>query len=219
MKKIFTLTLLILGVSLAISQEQGSVVIKWTEKKELSYGNFSYSVPQFNAVNYQFDTYNKTLKFSLQIKLNNLVNENGLQISNPVFESISENQLGDLSTKNIPSELIYSLRNSIARDLYYGLITISPIIKEGNAYKKLVSFSYSIAQNTANRNSILLNNVSTVENSVLSSGNWYRFYVEKSGVYKISKSFLQSLGLETNVDPRKIKISAGAAQDRNARAP
>jgi hypothetical protein len=206
MKKIFTLTLLVLGVSLAISQEQGSVVIKWTEKKELSYGNFSYSVPQFNAVNYQFDTYNKTLKFSLQIKLNNLVNENGLQISNPVFETISENQLGDLSTKNIPSELIYSLRNSIARDLYYGLITIFPIIKEGNDYKKLVSFSYSLAQNTANRNSLLSNNVSTIENSVLSSGNWYRFYVEKSGVYKISKSFLQSLGLETNVDPRKIKI-------------
>jgi hypothetical protein len=206
MKKIFTLTLLVLGVSLAISQEQGSVVIKWTEKKELSYGNFSYSVPQFNAVNYQFDTYNKTLKFSLQIKLNNLVNENGLQISNPVFESISENQLGDLSTKNIPTELIYSLRNSIARDLYYGQITISPIIKEGNAYKKLVSFSYSIAQNSANRISLLSNNVSTIENSVLSSGNWYRFYVEKSGVYLISKSFLQSLGLETNVDPRKIKI-------------
>ncbi|MCA6423983.1 MAG: type IX secretion system sortase PorU [Flavobacterium sp.] len=206
MKKIFTFILLVLNISLAISQEQGSVVLNWTEKKELSYGNFSFSVPQFNAVNYMFDTYNKTLKFSLQIKLNNLVNENGLQISNPVFESISENQLGDLSTKNIPTELIYSLRNSIARDLYYGQITISPIIKEGNAYKKLVSFSYSITQNSANRNPLLLNNVSTVENSVLSSGNWYRFYVEKSGVYKISKSFLQSLGLETNVDPRKIKI-------------
>jgi hypothetical protein len=44
-------------------------------------------------------------------------------------------------------------------------------------------------------------------NSVLASGDWYQFYVEKSGVYKISKGFLQQLGLDiSKVDPKKIKI-------------
>jgi hypothetical protein len=206
MKKIFTVLLLIFNIYLSISQEQGNVTLNWSDKKALSYGEYSYILPQFNAKNYQFDTYSKILIYSLQIKLNNLVVENGIQLNNIVFEPITENQLGDLSIKNIPTELKYSLKNSIARDLNYGQISISPIIKEGNTFKKLVSFSYSITQNIANRNPLLTNNVTAIENSILSSGNWYRFFVEKSGVYKISKSFLQSLGLETNVDPRKIKI-------------
>ena len=33
-----------------------------------------------------------------------------------------------------------------------------------------------------------------------------RFYIEKSGIYKISKSFLSSLGVNVNGDPRQIKI-------------
>ena len=47
----------------------------------------------------------------------------------------------------------------------------------------------------------------SISNSVLSSGKWNRFYVEKSGVYKLSKSFLSSLGFDMNsVNPTKIKI-------------
>src|SRR5690606_17039127 len=79
------------------------------------------------------------------------------------------------------------------------------IIKEGNSFKRVKSFTYSINP-SASRIAPLFNNVAAVSNSVLASGDWYRFYVEKSGVYKISKSFLQSLGMNTSVDPRKIKI-------------
>src|SRR5690606_36576311 len=39
------------------------------------------------------------------------------------------------------------------------------------------------------------------------SGDWYRFYVEKSGVYKISRTFLQQLGMNSNsINPSTIKI-------------
>lgn len=189
----------------AISQEQGTVSLKWTDKKEFSYGSYSYVVPQFNIENYQFDSYSKTLNFSLTLKLNNSVNENALQITNLVFEPISESQLGDIDVKRIPSTLKYTFKNYTARDLFYGKITVSPIIKEGNSFKKLLSFNYSLKQN-AMRLQPNTNNVTAIQNSVLSSGNWYRFYVEKSGVYKITKSFLSSLGLQTDVDPRKIKI-------------
>ena len=69
----------------------------------------------------------------------------------------------------------------------------------------MISFSYTIQQNSA-KAQVYPNNITAIETSVLSTGNWYRFYVQKSGVYKITKSFLQGLGLDTNVDPRKIKI-------------
>ncbi|MFT3687427.1 MAG: type IX secretion system sortase PorU [Phycisphaerales bacterium] len=206
MKKIITLCILTMYALSAMAQEQGNVSLTWTEKSAYPYGNFSYNIPQFNMANYQFDAYAKTLSYSLNIKLNNRINENALQITNLVFEPITESQLGDIAIKKIPSTFKYTFTNSISRDEYFGEIKITPIIKEGNSFKKLISFSYSFAQNASRTQQPLTNTIMSVQNSVLSSGNWYRFYVQKSGVYKISKSFLSSLGLNTNADPRKIKI-------------
>lgn len=205
MKKIITLSLLIANIFFAVAQEKGMISLKWTDKKPLSYGKYSYTLPQFNVENYQFDAYSKTLLCGLNVKLNYSINEDALQITNVVFEPISESQLGDLSTKNIPSTFKYTFKNNIARDQFYGKINITPIIKEGNSFKKLISFTYSFGQN-ALRVAPQNNTTTAIENSVLNSGNWYRFYVQKSGVFKITKSFLSSLGLNTNVDPRKIKI-------------
>ena len=93
MKRIFTICLLFLSSFLAIAQEQKNVSLNWTDKKELSYGRFSYMVPQFNTQNYEFDVYSKTISYSLTIPLNSMVNENAIQISNLIFEPILESQL------------------------------------------------------------------------------------------------------------------------------
>ncbi len=205
MKKIITLCILITNAFFAISQEQGTVSLNWTDKKAVSYGDVSFVVPQFNLENHQFDTYSKTLHYALTIKLNGNLSENALQITNLVFEPISESQLGDVAIKSIPAIFKQSFKILNARGQFLGKINLTPIIKDGNSYKKLVSFNYSFSQNTL-RAEPLRNNITAIENSVLSSGSWYRFYVQKSGIYKISKSFLSSLGLNTAVDPRKIKI-------------
>ena len=205
MKRIIILSFFIFHTLFLLGQEQQNVTIPWVEKRELSFGNFSFNVPQFSSESFNFDSYKKTVTYNLRVNLTNLVNENALQITNLVYEPMQTTELGDLAINEIPSVLKYTFRSSIARDKYYGLITVSPIIKEGGSYKKLKSFSYSINQ-TSSRSTLLSNNIAPITNSVLSSGNWYRFYVQKSGVYKISKSFLQGLGLATNIDPRKIKI-------------
>ena len=44
-------------------------------------------------------------------------------------------------------------------------------------------------------------------NSVLAAGEWFRFYVEKSGVFRLDRRFLVSLGMDVaNIDPRNLKI-------------
>ena len=44
-------------------------------------------------------------------------------------------------------------------------------------------------------------------NSVLSSGDWFKFSVDTTGVFKIDKNFLQQLGVSTNnLNPKKIQI-------------
>jgi len=70
-------------------------------------------------------------------------------------------------------------------------------------FKRVKSFTLDY---TISNNNRVNNSVNSIQNSVLSTGNWHRFYVEKSGVYKLSKSFLQSIGVNVAVDPRNIKL-------------
>ena len=48
---------------------------------------------------------------------------------------------------------------------------------------------------------------SQVVNSVLSEGNWFKFSVDTTGVFKIDRSLLQEIGIATNnLNPKKIHI-------------
>ncbi|WP_231494730.1 type IX secretion system sortase PorU [Polaribacter sp. Hel_I_88] len=52
-----------------------------------------------------------------------------------------------------------------------------------------------------------------VSNSVLSSGNWFQFSVDTTGVFKIDRSFLQQIGIATNgLNPKKIHIYGNGGQ-------
>ncbi len=54
---------------------------------------------------------------------------------------------------------------------------------------------------------------STVKNSVLSQGTWYKFAIDTTGVFKIDRSFLQSLGINTNsINPKNIRIFGNGGQ-------
>ena len=94
----------------------------------------------------------------------------------------------------------------MAREQALIFLSFNPIIRDGQGFKKVKSlnFTYKFKQ----QNEIVNRNLATssIQNSVLSSGNWFRFYVEKSGVYLITKSFLSELGVDVNADPRTIKI-------------
>lgn len=58
------------------------------------------------------------------------------------------------------------------------------------------------AQNNTIQKSFL-----TVKNSVLSQGTWYKFAIDTTGVFKIDRQFLQSLGINTStINPKNIRI-------------
>jgi hypothetical protein len=52
-----------------------------------------------------------------------------------------------------------------------------------------------------------------VTNSVLSSGDWYKFSVDTTGVFKIDRNLLQRIGISTNeLNPKKIHIYGNGGQ-------
>ncbi|MBA2407369.1 MAG: type IX secretion system sortase PorU, partial [Chitinophagales bacterium] len=87
-------------------------------------------------------------------------------------------------------------------------ISIVPFRKNPSSgmVEKLVSFRYNITvipsgeTTTRGEDNYALH-------SVLSSGNWYKISVNKDGIYKIDKSFLDGLGISTSsIDPHNIRI-------------
>lgn len=205
MKKIVSLITLLISTC-TFAQQKGEMTISWAGKSTVNVGEEKVVLPQFDPLNFQYDNYTKQLYFNFKIPLNKEINENSIQITNIVYERISRLELGDLSITTMPNAPNGIAKNLKSRDDLFAFISLSPIIKEGDGFKKIKSFSYSLNASTNQRSSIN-DEFNTLSNSVLNTGDWYRFYVVKSGVYKLSRSFLSGLGINVNgLDPRKIKI-------------
>ncbi|WP_281336601.1 type IX secretion system sortase PorU [Flavobacterium eburneipallidum] len=205
-KKILAFLVLIPFISFA--QLKGDITIEWLEKTEMSFGDFKINVPQFSGNCYNFSFAQKSLIYTLNLTESNSLEEKSVQITNIVYEPLTSSQVGDLNLSTIPANPSASLKTVQSRDVKQNFLNISPIIKDELGFKRIKSFSYSINSNNARIASTnAINKTAAISNSVLAAGDWYQFYVEKSGVYKISKTFLQQLGLNTaSVDPKKIKI-------------
>lgn len=188
------------------AQLNGNYSIDWNNNLSYSYGAYSYMIPHFQSNYFFFNTASKSIFFISKIAVNAPIDEDSVVIDKLDYEDVSLLQLGDLSLSTIPKQLTKSIKNYKSRNDFYVSITLSPIIKVENGYKRLKSFSYTMKQK-ANSGFETQRNFNVITNSVLASGDWYRFYVEKSGVYALSKEFLNQLGLNVdNIDPRKIKV-------------
>ena len=208
MKK-FIILLLIFVVSVGFSQNSGNVVLEWSSKKTIAYNSFEVNAPQFIGDNFQFDLGRLQIKYNKSIPQIGFVDENSLKITNIQFETIDKLALGELSVDNIPDAINATLINIQARDDISASFSLSPIIKDGAGFKKVISFDYSFVNGNQNRQP---NAVNAISNSVLATGNWYRFYVQTSGAYYIGKNFLQQLGIPSGFDPRNLKIYGGGGR-------
>jgi len=205
MKKILNLFILFFYLSF-YAQSPVNIDVDWQDNKKLIFDTYNLSIPHFQFANFNFNESDRTIFFNFKQQSTSQIAEKSLLISNVLYENISENELGDLNSKNIPSTINAKLSAGKARDINQLFFTFSPIISTPEGFKKVKSltFSYTFATTIELRNQP--NNINSIENSNLATGDWYRFYVEKSGVYKISKGFLNQLGFNTNVNPQKIKI-------------
>ncbi|UQD56003.1 type IX secretion system sortase PorU [Flavobacterium sp. K5-23] len=187
------------------SQTKGEVTIDWIEKTEISFGSYKVNTPQFSGNIFSYDPANKSIFLSVKLSDSGTYNENNLDVYNITYETISKNQLGDLDLDKIPTSISATLKIVESREEKQNFIILSPIIKGASSFLKIKSFYYSINNSTSKQYTD--KSTFVLSNSVLASGEWYKFYVEKSGVYKISKSFLQQLGINlNNVNPNTIKI-------------
>lgn len=209
MKQKFLLLLLVIN-SVAFSQQK-KFDITWEVPQTMSTGSYTIKTPSFNKENFVYNN-EDGVQFVAQWQSVRGINESSIKLSNIKYSNITKSELFDLNLKSIPTELKYSIKNSKARDKQFAFFQLSPIIKaENGAYKKVVSFQLNYSESNNNTQRSVFGKTSrsskVISNSVLNSGDWYKFYVDTTGVFKVTRSFLERLGVNAgNVDPRSIKI-------------
>jgi hypothetical protein len=132
------------------------------------------------------------------------------KISNIVYETISNNLLYDIAENNIPEKPQISfnlLTNRYDNEMIFQLI---PLVKKGNQVKKIISLTLEY---TLKPKAIADRQWQSTQNSVLTEGDWYKFSIDTTGIYKLDKSFLQNLGLNlSNINPQNIAVYGNGGQ-------
>ncbi|MGH1383362.1 type IX secretion system sortase PorU [Kordia sp.] len=204
MKK--TLTFLIGLLFISVHAQNKHFDLTWSDTpKEFLKENSSVKLPTFNE-DYFVVNDNGTISFIAQWDDDRYVNKNSMQLQNVTYGAISNQNLGAIDKQKLPNSIQARIVNSGARGKNAHILIVSPLINENGIVKKVLSFDISY-NFLANRSRSIGKNNTTITSSVLSSGNFYKFSVEETGIYRLSADFLNQLGLNTgNINPRKIKI-------------
>ncbi len=193
---------------LFLMAQNRNIEINWETKKN----NTSYKskTPSFsnNKPTFKLHPTDAELIFREQWVDKGFADEKTLKVTNVKYGNLTSDELKNLNKELVPDILNYSINSNTARNVIYTVVNISPVVKSNLGYKKVLSFSVSYSKKSRNisdsyRDSQRLQ----ISNSVLATGNWYKFKVEKTGIHRISKSFLDDLGMNTNgINPRNIRI-------------
>lgn len=178
-----------------------SFKVEWSEDKQLVIAGKNFLIP--NAENF-----NENLIIGQDFKLVNQweelrdINEESVEIFDVKYSDFDIFQYPVLLNIPFKNKIEVKLKTSKSREKSFSFLEFSPILKINENYKIVKSFKLKYSFDN-------LKNISVIQsqNSEMAVGSWYQFYIDQTGVYKIDKSFLDQLGINTNsIDPRKIRI-------------
>ncbi|HEY6160195.1 MAG TPA: hypothetical protein VI112_03205, partial [Bacteroidia bacterium] len=131
-------------------------------------------------------------------------------LTNEVFAPLSPEEKSVVESYGrlpLSSVVVAESKIGIIKKEYFAFTRFYPfrINPQTGAIEKLVSFHLQLTPSYTNRPVQTVQNYAA--NSVLATGDWYKVGVTVDGVYKLSYSFLKSLGLDmTTVDPNNVRV-------------
>ncbi|MBT0607489.1 type IX secretion system sortase PorU [Aequorivita echinoideorum] len=205
MRKVILVLIILVLPLLAISQSR-NVTIDWGDSSQNSFGGVSEKSAKsirekaLNTLSLQIS--NETLIYQTQWEDSGFADRNSITVSNITYGALTSEELKKVNVNLVPNQFTYSIASTESRDVVYTILTASPVVRTNGSLRKVISFSVDYRYGPQARNP-----VPPISNSVLASGKWYKFKVENTGIHRLDKSFLNSLGLNTdNINPRNIKV-------------
>ncbi|GGG53665.1 type IX secretion system sortase PorU [Epilithonimonas arachidiradicis] len=175
-------------------------VLNWEGTKEMDYGLEKVTYPYFTNYNYLVDA--NSIYANINIKTDNQV-----QLDQFQWQELSGKDIHDLKINSISSN------PSVNISYYYNEtdkaqsanLRVEAVKVENNKIYKLISFNIS---QTNIKNSVLKgNNRLGTSDNPLKSGTFYKIKVDKSGIFKITKQFLQQNGINpAGINPKNFRI-------------
>ena len=131
------------------------------------------------------------------------VDTTSVRVSRVVWCELSPEDKRKLQGRQVPEVLEVDLVSSKAREQWYTTAFFNPFVRQNGRLKKVQSFELDYRFTSQKMGS----RASVVTNSVLSQGSWYKFEIDQTGVYRLDRSFLSSLGMNpATINPDLLKI-------------
>ena len=178
------------------------VELKWVNKSKII-TNINTEVLELPLLDNKYFDENFIPYYFEQWNVSNNIQVDTYIISNIVYKNIDKDLYPLESRKYFPSKLTSKFIIKQTRDKALAQLKLIPLVFENGRLKKIVSFEikYSFKPKNSNKNA------NSLHNSPLASGNWYKFAVNKTGVFKLDKSFLKSIGVNVNsINPKNIQL-------------
>ncbi|MES2616599.1 MAG: type IX secretion system sortase PorU [Bacteroidota bacterium] len=203
LKPSIVLVFTFIALNTAIAQKVASSVQKKIDWLSETSGK-SPALKDFSIVKYNFNGIKRlSVQFTVATSTKSIVT-----ISNPVYEELKGYiDYTILNEAYIPQNLEYTTYYTLEGSKGYTGIVVTPFIKDGGKILKLVSFDYTLTDGESFATSLQNSKKRAASTSVLGTGKWIKFSVNKDGIYKIDANWLSSAGINlSGIDPRTIKI-------------
>lgn len=197
----------IIAPTLMAQQEFIKGEIRWEKPKEIVDPGSGNHV---SVLNFDLAVYNNTEThlpyYQNQVKLAADRENASIKFGSVYFEDLTpEETLLVKNPQDLPDSLVINTSIGYERKQAVMIYSFIPLRKNKQTGKieKLRYFSLIVAQKQSfNQLKSTAASIRYAENSVLSSGDWYKFYVRKSGVYQITYNELKNMGITNPADVR-----------------
>ena len=136
-------------------------------------------------------------------------------VRDAVYEAFPAADAALLNSATLPAAPALRLRFGYETRRPYSYVLVQPARRnpQTGQPERLVSFTYAYQVGGGNTAARLTTAARphNIQTSVLNSGDWYKIGVPTSGVYKLDRNTLSSLGLPvSSTDPRRIQVYGNA---------
>ncbi|KFF75543.1 hypothetical protein HX13_05265 [Chryseobacterium sp. P1-3] len=196
MKRKITLLSLIAFASTLYAQRN---TIEWNGSKIQDFGDTKLNLPIFKNEGFSFSQNN------VFIVTKQKIGEKQLKVSDLAWESVSNRDLFELEKSTLPDYDIADVSYYTVDGERYASINVALFKNVNGRVQRLSSFNVSEASAPLNMTGGV-NKIGTTNNP-LSSGNFYKIKVDKSGIFKITSQFLRDNGINpASVNPKNFRI-------------
>ena len=148
-------------------------------------------------------------RYSQKIALTGNEQKISSTIINAAYEQLSAAEISLIKNpEKITDQINISANVLTSKKKSYGVVSFIPIRKNPSTGKleKLLSFTLSTTPDFALKTGSRAVH-SYAANSVLQNGTWYKIGIQADGIYKLSYTFLQNMGIDmTAIAPQNIRI-------------